>query len=122
MGLPIAEGLSLHDRWVAEVTRENPKPVVESGIPMRDGIELAADIYLPEKSALPAPAIVTITPYDKSSPMLIASEARFYQDQGYVFVSVDCRGRGKSEGEWGAMKYDARDDHDVVEWVAKQSW
>jgi hypothetical protein len=40
----------------------------ESGIAMRDGVELAADVHLPAESALPAPAVVKGTPYDKREP------------------------------------------------------
>lgn len=105
----------------AKAAAADPKPVAEVGIPMRDGIELAADIYFPEPAARPAPAIVSMTPYDKTRRSTVA-EARFYQDNGYVFVSVDCRGRGKSEGEWRAFVNDGPDGHDVVEWAARQPW
>jgi putative CocE/NonD family hydrolase len=100
----------------------DPTPVFEVGIPRRDGVELAADIYLPVESARPAPAIVQSTPYDKRNPLLFLSEARFFQNQGYAFVIHDVRGRGKSEGEWRAWVNDGRDGHDVVEWVAAQTW
>ena len=93
----------------------------ETGIPMRDGIELAADVYLPDGSELPAPFIVTMTPYDKSS-WLAAPEARMYQERGYGFIAIDVRGRGKSEGEWRAFVHDGPDGHDAIEWVAAQSW
>ena len=124
MPLPVAKGMSPHDRWVASAAEAaaDPTPVVEVGIPMRDGIELAADVYLPVETDRPAPAIVTITPYDKGSGLLVTAEAKAYQRQGYAFVAVDCRGRGKSEGSWRAMVHDADDGHDAVEWVAAQPW
>jgi len=115
--------LTPHDRIVDAIERhrQNPTPVVELGIPMRDGVELAADIYFPDQSALPAPVILTMTPYDKVG-ILNGSEATFYQQNGYIFVAVDCRGRGKSEGEWRAFVNDGADGHDAVEWLARQSW
>ncbi len=124
MSLPVARPQTLHDRWVAAAVADAsvPMPVIEVGIPMRDGVELAADVYLPVESARPAPAIVTITPYDKGNGTLVTAEARAYQEQGYAFVTVDCRGRGKSEGEWRAFVHDAADGHDVIEWVAQQPW
>ena len=66
-----------HDRFVEAVVAvgASPHPIFETGIPMRDGIELSADVYLPTASELPAPAVVTITPYDKSGT-LVAPEAR----------------------------------------------
>ncbi|HEU0115268.1 MAG TPA: CocE/NonD family hydrolase, partial [Thermomicrobiales bacterium] len=101
---------------------DKPTPRFEVGIPMRDGIELAADVYLPKANERPAPAIVTMTPYDKDAFRDPASEAHFYQRHGYAFVAVDCRGRGKSEGEWRAMIQDGPDGYDIIEWVARQPW
>jgi uncharacterized protein len=100
----------------------DPTPVFEVGIPMRDGVELAADVYLPAEAQRPAPAIVQSTPYDKSNPAFFPPEGRYYQENGYAFVIHDVRGRGKSEGEWRAMVNDGPDGHDVIEWVAVQDW
>lgn len=112
-----------HDRFIEALTTapETPGTTFETGIPMRDGVELAADVYLPDSAELPVPAIVTITPYDKSGG-LVAPEARLYQERGYAFVAVDVRGRGKSEGEWRAFVHDGPDGHDIIEWVAAQPW
>jgi putative CocE/NonD family hydrolase len=110
-------------RWEEFIRQraQEPMPVVEVGIPMRDGVELAADVYFPTER--PAPAIVQITPYDKSNAGLwFPQEGRFYQQHGYVYVVVDVRGRGKSEGEWRAFVNDARDGYDIIEWVAAQPW
>jgi uncharacterized protein len=92
---------------------------IEVAIPLRDGVELAADVHLPPAARLPAPAIVLGTPYDKSSPI---EDMRPYRDAGYVAIAYDVRGRGKSEGLWHAFAHDAQDGHDVVEWVAAQEW
>jgi len=109
-------------REAARAREAVPNPVFEAGIPMRDGVELAADIYIPrEPAATPAPGILTMTPYDKSRGSTVR-EARFYQDNGYAFVAVDCRGRGKSEGGWRAFVHDGADGHDAVEWIARQTW
>lgn len=89
-------------------------------IPMRDGVNLNATLYLPGDSAGPYPAIVTITPYisDRYHP-----DAQYFAQRGYVFVVVDTRGRGNSEGAFAAMSpSDGLDGHDVVEWIAGQSW
>ncbi len=112
-----------HDRFIASMlaAAETPYLRFETGIPMRDGIELAADVYLPVAAELPAPAMVTMTPYDKSGS-LVAPEARMYQKHGYAFVAVDVRGRGKSDGEWRAFVNDAKDGYDIIEWVAEQPW
>jgi uncharacterized protein len=88
---------------------------------MRDGVELAADVYLPRGTEGAVPAVVTMTPYDKSRSSTV-TEARLYQDSGYAFVAVDCRGRGKSEGAWRAFVHDGADGHDAVEWISAQPW
>lgn len=89
-------------------------------IPMRDGVNLNATVYLPGNSAGRHPAIVTITPYisDRYHP-----DAQYFAQRGYVFVIVDTRGRGNSEGRFAPMSQsDGIDGHDVVEWIAKQPW
>ena len=98
------------------------RPVFETGIPMRDGVELAADVYLPSVDERPAPAIIQSTPYDKSTAAFFLDEARFYQERGYAVIVHDVRGRGKSEGRWRAFVHDGPDTHDVIEWVARQDW
>ena len=119
---PAAPKRTLWDKFVERASAPNPYPVYEVGIPMRDGIELAAFVCLPHRTERPAPAIVTITPYDKSGTVGPGTEGEFFQRHGYAFVAVDCRGRGKSEGEWRAFFNDPDDGHDVIEWVARQPW
>jgi putative CocE/NonD family hydrolase len=97
-------------------------PVIEREIPLRDGLALAADVYLPAEWDRPAPAIVLGTPFDKRNPVLFEPEARFYQRNGYAVVVFDVRGRGKSDGQWRAFVNDARDTYDVIEWAAAQPW
>jgi putative CocE/NonD family hydrolase len=92
---------------------------VEVEIPMRDGTVLAADVHLPAADRLPAPAIVVGTPYDKSGPY---EETAAFREYGYVGVTYDVRGRGKSEGVWHPWEGDGKDGYDVVEWVAAQEW
>jgi putative CocE/NonD family hydrolase len=100
-----------------------PVPWFEAEVPMRDGVMLAADVYLPAgaDAGAPVPAVVLGTPYDKRSPMH-ANEALMYQARGYAFVAFDVRGRGKSEGTWRAFVHDGRDGYDAVEWTAAQPW
>jgi uncharacterized protein len=88
-------------------------------IPMRDGVKLNATLYRPHARTEPLPVIVTLTPY-------IADEyhARgiFFARNGYVFASVDCRGRFNSEGDFVPFVHEARDGYDAVEWLARQPW
>lgn len=119
-------GIPLPARSPREVREEGLDPGdlsrphrFEIGIPMRDGLELAADIYLPAAERLPAPAVVLGTPYDKRAPI---DSVVAYQEAGFVGVIYDIRGRGKSEGVFNPFAADGVDGHDVVEWAAGQDW
>ena len=90
-------------------------------VPMRDGTRLATDIAFPIENGQPVegrfPVILSRTPYGKS-----VRAAKDYTTQGYVVVSQDTRGRGKSEGVWTWMKDDVADGYDCIEWIAQQPW
>jgi uncharacterized protein len=88
-------------------------------IPLRDGVELAATVYRPAGQKGPLPVIFTLTPYigDTYHP-----RAMYFARNGYVFALVDARGRGSSGGTFEPLAQEARDGHDVVEWLARQSW
>ncbi len=88
------------------------------GIPMRDGVALATDIYRPEAPGR-FPVILVRTPYKKEMNEL---QARFYARRGYVFAVQDCRGRFGSAGEWEPFVNEAADGYDTIEWLAVQPW
>ena len=87
-------------------------------IPMRDGVRLNATLYKPKQTD-PTPAIFTLTPYIGDT---YHSRALYFAQNGYAFALVDCRGRGNSEGEFEPDVNEEHDGHDVVEWLATQSW
>lgn len=87
-------------------------------IPMRDGVQLNATVYRPEGGG-PLPVIFTLTPYIADS---YHERAWYFSRNGFVFVLVDARGRGSSEGKFRAFAQEAEDGHDVVEWLAVQPW
>jgi predicted acyl esterase len=98
-------------------------PTLTEMVPMRDGVKLATDIYLPQGDS-PFPVILVVTPYNKDG---VASWAIFANQKGYAFVAQDFRGRFKSEGNdypvflsygWG----EHQDGYDTVEWIASQKW
>jgi putative CocE/NonD family hydrolase len=88
-------------------------------IPMRDGVALNATIYRPKGQTEALPAVFTLTPYISDTYL---QRALYFAGRGYVFALVDVRGRGNSGGVYEPFANDARDGHDVVEWLAKQSW
>lgn len=88
-------------------------------IPMRDGVRLNGTLYLPGGHREPGPAILTLTPY---TGQIFHQEGVYFSAHGYCFLSVDVRGRGNSEGVFRPLIEDAKDVHDVVEWIARQAW
>ena len=87
-------------------------------LPMRDGVKLATDIYLPvgvEK----APLILVRTPYKKEMSEL---QGRYYARRGHAFAIQDTRGRFSSQGQWEPFVNEAKDGYDTIEWLAAQAW
>ena len=89
-------------------------------VPMRDGVTLSADIYLPDDAG-PFPAVLYRTPYDNSVQEHV-DRGIFYARRGYAYVVQDCRGRYDSEGTFYAYTTDAEDGYDTQEWVGCQPW
>ena len=88
-------------------------------IPMRDNVNLAADLYFPEGVEKPLPIVLIRTPYKKEIYVL---DGEFYARRGYIAAIQDCRGRFGSEGEWEPMINERKDGFDTVEWLSAQKW
>ena len=88
-------------------------------VPMRDGTQLAANVFLPRNGGS-YPVILLRTPYGKMDEKF--GEAKRYCAAGYVMVAQDCRGRGRSQGVWEPFRYDGDDGFDTQEWVGRQAW
>jgi uncharacterized protein len=111
----------------------------DTSIPTRDGVSLAADVFLPDDEGK-HPALVALSPYGKeiqtlpiptqppTSPVywreIEAGDPAYLTGHGYAHVVADVRGTGKSEGQYrGWMSSDeARDAYDAIEWAASQEW
>jgi len=87
-------------------------------VPCRDGIQLAADIYLPKTDGK-VPLIVYRTPYGKE---LMELNGKYWARRGYACAIQDCRGRFKSKGTWVPFMHEAQDGYDAIEWLATQAW
>ncbi len=87
-------------------------------IPMRDGIQLNATVYMP-KGADPLPVILTLTPYIADT---YHADAYYFAQNGYASVIVDTRGRGNSQGIFTPFLQEAKDGYDIVAWLVRQSW
>jgi putative CocE/NonD family hydrolase len=111
------------------VRAETPKPDPSHWLPvqiawdqkivMRDGVRISVTIYRNPKQTAPLPAVMSMTPYIAEG---LAKRGMYFAQHGYVFVAVDARGRGNSEGAFVPGRVEARDGYDVIEWIAKQPW
>jgi putative CocE/NonD family hydrolase len=93
-------------------------------VPMRDGLTLSADVYLPAdpvREAGPWPVVLMRTPYQKAN-MRVLETGKYYTGHGYVFVAMDVRGRGDSDGEFVPHVNEGPDGYDAIEWCAAQPW
>lgn len=118
-------------------------------VPMKDGVKLAVDIYLPADgpSRKSFPTAFQYLPYsrafidlkngplhkigrkmllDNPSPILDQSRDKIVKSllaYGYVFVIADMRGTGASYG-WKAdfMPQFSDDGAELVDWIASQPW
>jgi uncharacterized protein len=100
-------------------------------VPMRDGVRLATDVYLPAQPVGhdsgyrpgPFPALVVRQPYGKREPFLwMPLQGRYWARRGYALVVQDVRGRWASEGEYQPFFSELDDGYDTVDWVAQQPW
>jgi putative CocE/NonD family hydrolase len=99
-------------------------------IPVRDGLALSANLWLPVPTAeapdARVPAILEMIPYGKDSWRRNADIARgeWFAARGFAFCRLDVRGTGSSPGvaldEYTADE--TRDGFDAVEWLAAQPW
>jgi hypothetical protein len=110
-----------------------------SMMPMRDGVRLATDIYLPARDGVelpgPWPTILERTPYGRNLPSRSersvaepdaaksrAEVAGMFVERGYAVVYQDVRGRYDSEGVYRKYLDDAADGSDCCAWILEQEW
>ena len=99
-------------------------------VPMRDGVRLATEIYVPTEGEGPFPAIFWRTPYNFSRlrgsnparPNAMLKYALDAVERGYVFVVQNERGKYFSEGDWQILGHPRTDGYDALTWIASQPW
>ena len=89
-------------------------------IPMRDGVELSADIYRPDVEGFFSTILVR-TPYDNNNTRSV-TRGKFFAERGYVVVVQDVRGRYDSDGEFYPFRNEPNDGYDTDEWIGRQPW
>lgn len=116
------------EQWAEVVTTK------DHALEMSDGVTLYGDLTRPARAngspvTRRLPVIVTITAYNKTviaggaGATLAGADPAYLVKRGYAQLTVDARGTGSSEGQWGA--FSARENKDageIVEWAASQPW
>ena len=88
-------------------------------MPLRDGVRLATDVYLPSPAGR-HPVIVIRSPYGGCATR--SEDAQEFARQGLGMVIQDCRGTGLSEGEADLWRQERDDAEDFFHWLAEQPW
>jgi putative CocE/NonD family hydrolase len=98
---------------------------------MRDGVRLAASVYLPDGEG-PWAVLLERTPYGRDRPRgheVTAADrtpwdgpamGAWFTSHGYALVLQDCRGRYDSEGAFVKYVSDAEDGFDSCAWILAQ--
>ncbi len=106
----------------------------EAMIPMRDGVRLYTQVYVPTTASEKLPILLLRTPYGTGqldSARLAASLPELTAD-GYIIVVQDIRGRFKSEGQFVMLRQprdpqdkkaidESTDAFDSIEWLLKNA-
>jgi len=97
------------------------KTIYHHGVQMRDGVELATDVYLPEADGK-FPTLFVRDMYSNGTTAVRQRYAKFATANGYAFVFQSVRGRYDSGGNWYPYFQEINDGDDALTWIAKQPW
>jgi uncharacterized protein len=123
VALVVAAGLA--SVWGAEIllgknrgagVRRSDVPV-----PMRDGVLLRADVWLPKAEGR-FPTLLYRTPYGKVNAPKEWTTFEKALNRGYAVVIQDLRGRYASDGTFTPYQNEGKDGYDTIEWAAQQGW
>jgi len=88
-------------------------------VPMRDGVKLATDVFVPKTIIGPLPVIFSRTPYGKNMLDLLSG----YTLEDYIVVLQDIRGFFDSEGDVNFPFFtETIDGQDSLLWITAQPW
>ncbi|RBY78964.1 hydrolase [Geodermatophilus sp. TF02-6] len=113
-------GAALGRRWRLPPATGPVRVLRGVGVPMRDGADLRADVYLPASGG-PHPTVLLRTPYGRG-PLSTVSFALPYAARGYAVVLQSVRGTFGSGGEFAPVVNEEHDGQDTVAWLRDQTW
>jgi putative CocE/NonD family hydrolase len=107
----------LNDRLRGIPFRSEAQAVRLTMVPMRDGVKLSTQVYLPEGKG-PWPVLVVRDPYSFSH----YGTCKVWVRYDYACVYQEVRGRGPSEGTWYPFVNEREDGLDLLAWIRQQPW
>ena len=137
----IAQSVSTGEDDETRLPQEGPyavEVVANVMVAMRDGVQLAVDLYVPMALAYASgmrwPCLLERTPYDKSAiaqsdvvagyprPLTKPQIARWFASHGFVMAMLDCRGLYRSQGVFTKYTNEAEDGYDTRARLAAPPW
>jgi putative CocE/NonD family hydrolase len=97
-------------------------------MPMRDGVRLATDIYVPKHAGDRVPTVFVKTPYNfnfwdvRNGVPADMTAAVTALKRGYAYVVQNERGHFFSEGDYDILGPPRSDGYDAMEWISTQPW
>jgi len=105
-------------------------------IPMRDGVKLFTVVYSPRDTSVNYPILLSRTPYSvgpygRDNYKSELGPSKLFENEGYIFVYQDVRGRFMSEGTFVEMRPyienkknnkdvdESSDTYDTIDWLIK---
>lgn len=93
-------------------------------VAMRDGVNLATDVYLPSGNG-PFPTLLTRIRGSRSSGFIVGVLLLNPLEavrRGYAVVVQEVRGRSGSEDAWHPFVHEPSDGEDCLDWVLGEDW
>lgn len=126
--LVLALQVSIASGWNVTSHVRPIEPAFTAAVPMRDGVHLAADVYLPSEDGSHNstdftrrwPTVLVRTPYSRNARSI--RSYLYFLHRGYAVVAEDVRGRHGSGGVFGTIDREGPDGNDTINWIAEQSW
>jgi putative CocE/NonD family hydrolase len=88
---------------------------------MSDGVVTQGDIYLPDDGGR-HPVLLSRTPYTMATSAADTFSPIRAARRGFAVALLDCRGRGRSAGEFTPFDSESSDGADAVAWCRSQPW
>lgn len=91
-------------------------------LPMPDGVQLAATLYLPRDRGARLATVLIRLPYGRQSYPSSLNAAERFARAGYAVVLEDLRGTGDSQGRLVPYEHAVTDGAATLDWIVAQPW